>query len=187
MERWKKISENRNYEVSDLGKVRKNKLILKMDYDPRCSNSYPRINLWKNGQRVRRMIHLLVLSNFVGPKPKGKEANHIDGNKGNVTLKNLEYITRSENHKYAYSVCGQRRMQGSLHGRSKLTEKQIKEIRTLRGNINETGIPWKTKGHGKRIRYQPGSGKTLREIARQYDVCTSTISFIVNRRKWKHV
>ena len=39
---------------------------------------------------------------FRGPTPKGKVINHIDGNKMNNRLDNLEFITQGENLKHAY-------------------------------------------------------------------------------------
>jgi group I intron endonuclease len=55
--------------------------------------------------------------------------------------------------------------QGSKHGRSKLTEDQVREIRKL-----DTG-EWGIRG----------------KLAKQFDVGPQIISFILNRRNWKHI
>lgn len=44
-------------------------------------------------------IHRLVAEAHLGPRPKGYEVNHIDENKQNNVLENLEYVTHSENMK----------------------------------------------------------------------------------------
>lgn len=188
MERWKKVADYPAYEVSDMGQIRRNGRIHKPDYNKDNPCSYPRIKFCKDGKYSKwTMVHLLVLEAFVGPKPEGFQANHKDGNKANACLANLEYVTPSENHKHSYEVLGQKRMKGSLHGMSKLTEDQVKEIRSLRENVYETGVPWKGKGRGLRIRYQLGSGKTLSEIAKRFGIGKPMVSLIVNGKNWKHV
>lgn len=42
-------------------------------------------------------VHTLVARAFIGPKPEGKEVDHIDKNKENNYYKNLRYVTRKEN------------------------------------------------------------------------------------------
>jgi len=42
-------------------------------------------------------LHTLVMITFVGPKPKGYDVDHIDGDRLNNSLDNLRYVTRSEN------------------------------------------------------------------------------------------
>ena len=42
-------------------------------------------------------VHTLVALAFIGPKPEGKEVDHIDKNKENNYYKNLRYVTRKEN------------------------------------------------------------------------------------------
>lgn len=48
-------------------------------------------------KRSNPMIHRLVFSHFVCAIPEGLEINHIDGNKDNNHLSNLELVTRREN------------------------------------------------------------------------------------------
>lgn len=55
-----------------------------------------------NNVRKQKRVNRLVISAFLGIE-EGKDVNHIDGNKLNNRLSNLEYCTRSENMKHAYS------------------------------------------------------------------------------------
>lgn len=43
------------------------------------------------------MVHIAVLSSFVGPRPAGAVARHLDGNTANNTVANLAWGSQSEN------------------------------------------------------------------------------------------
>ncbi|MGH3845534.1 MAG: HNH endonuclease [Pseudonocardiaceae bacterium] len=47
--------------------------------------------------RLRNLVHHLVLTAFVEPRPPGKEGRHLDRNPGNNHLSNLRWSTHSEN------------------------------------------------------------------------------------------
>lgn len=53
--------------------------------------------LRKNGNRYTVYIHRLMWQTFIGDIPDGYEINHIDHNKKNNKLENLELVTHSEN------------------------------------------------------------------------------------------
>ena len=61
------------------------------------SSGYFRVTLSKEGKPTRRFVHRLVLEAFK-PRPYGDfVVNHIDGNRHNNSIDNLEWVTRSEN------------------------------------------------------------------------------------------
>lgn len=66
------------------------------------------------------MVHQLVALTFLGPRPKGQEVRHLDGNPLNNRADNLAYGTRTEN---IYDVM---RIGGSWR---KLSALQVLEIR----------------------------------------------------------
>lgn len=82
------------------------------------------------GKQVKRYVHVLILETFVGPCPEGMECRHLDGNRANNCLSNLEWATHSTNEK-------DKRRHGtwSRHGRPvgkrKLTWLEVEEIRRL--------------------------------------------------------
>lgn len=95
LETWRIIPGFENYEVSNLGNVRK--IDGKVMKQFPLSNGYMKTLLRANGVRKNVLIHRLVMSAFVGACPDGKQVNHIDENRANNMLSNLEYVTPSEN------------------------------------------------------------------------------------------
>jgi len=105
----------------------------------------------KDGKSYRIYIHSLVMQSFIGPYPKGKEINHIDGIKHNNNLENLEYVTRSENSEHAFRIglrpnFGLALVHGKDHPNAKLSQEEVNEIRKLweseRFSQKELGIKY---------------------------------------------
>lgn len=94
------IKSHPDYAVSDCGEVygKTNKL-LKHDI---THDGYHRVTLYKNNKPKHYPIHRLVAEAFI-PNPEDKPTiNHIDGNKANNSISNLEWSTRSENSQHAF-------------------------------------------------------------------------------------
>lgn len=112
---WKDIEEFKgNYQVSNTGRVRRIK-----DYSNQYatwnngykiltarkhSNGYLRVMLSINGKHYDRYIHRLVAQTFIDNPNNYAEINHIDGNKKNNRIENLEWCNRSHNNKHAYQI-----------------------------------------------------------------------------------
>lgn len=97
---WKSIGDFPNYEVSNLGNVRsiKRNIIMK---SVNCGG-YCNLGLYNNGIYKRFNIHRLVAQAFI-PNPNDYPCvNHIDGNKQNNSVDNLEWCTYSHNSKHAF-------------------------------------------------------------------------------------
>lgn len=124
--------------------------------------------LSKNGVQEKPQLHRLVAFAFIGPCPVGKEVDHVDGDRTNNHVRNLEYVTRSENNLRAYKLGLKTgnwpRLRGSEHGRAKLTEGDVRAIR---------------RAHSK----NPDNVA----LATEHGVSLSTIEAIVYRRTWKHL
>ena len=61
------------------------------------------VELWKNNKREVPFIHRLVAKAFI-PNPQNKpQVNHIDGDRRNNHVDNLEWCTNGENVKHAYA------------------------------------------------------------------------------------
>lgn len=68
---------------------------------------YLEVRLSKDGRTKTRPVHVLLAEVFI-PNPDNKpEVNHINGNKIDNRIENLEWVTHSENmlHAYALGLC----------------------------------------------------------------------------------
>ena len=97
---WKPIKGfERIYEVSNLGNIRNARNILLKGYVN--NKGYHCIDLTIDGIRSKHLRHRLVMLAFV-PNPKNlPEVNHIDENKANNALSNLEWCSRSHNKQHS--------------------------------------------------------------------------------------
>lgn len=64
---------------------------------------YMRVGLSKNGIRKRILVHVIVANNFL-TRVENKEVNHIDSDKTNNNVGNLEFVTKSENIIHSYKT-----------------------------------------------------------------------------------
>lgn len=94
---WKPIKGYQDYEVSDLGNVRSLKYGKVKLLKPGISRGYYHVNLWKNGKVKNLLVHRLVVETFIGKIPKGQVVNHINEDKSDNRLSNLEIVTQKEN------------------------------------------------------------------------------------------
>lgn len=105
MEIWKILKDFPNYSVSSLGRVKNNKT-KKFLLPCECENGYFYVSLCRQGKRKSIAVHRLVAIAFI-PNFQGKrEVNHINGDKSDNSVENLEWTTSSENKIHAASVLG---------------------------------------------------------------------------------
>src|ERR1700677_4508396 len=74
--------------------------------------------------------HQLIYLYFKGEYDPKLQINHLDGNKLNNNISNLELLTSSDNHKYAYEL-GLETQKGEDNNLSKLRNQDIFQIRKL--------------------------------------------------------
>jgi DNA-binding transcriptional regulator YiaG len=174
-EEWRPIVGYENlYQVSNLGGVRRFSDWFAMSFHI-GNGGYKNISLYKNGGKKRFRVHRVVMASFVGPCPHEMEVNHMDGNKSNNRVENLEYVSGEQNKLHAIRMgliaSGDRNgtrthpesvIRGEKSGQSKLTEDDVLEIRK-------------------------SFGFSMRCLARKYNVSKSTIEKVLHGFSWKHV
>lgn len=155
-----------NYEVSNKGRVRK--------YDTKklikgCPTTlgYIRTTITNNdiGYRKTKKFHTLVMDAFVPNVDNLPAINHIDGNKANNELSNLERCTFSHNSKHAFDIGLHSRPKGESNPMSKYTESDIRKV----AELLETG------------KYRYG------EISEMTGVSRAVITTVANKKHWNHI
>lgn len=92
------------YQVDTLGNVyAKNGKILKWSHN---HNGYRIVNFYHNHIRKGFAIHTLVAETFLQHDTEHNQVNHIDGNKDNNCIENLEWVTSMENIRHSVEVLG---------------------------------------------------------------------------------
>lgn len=133
-ELWKEIAGFDGYEVSNYGRVRhtyyvKTKNTTKVRYLNGYNNwiKYRLVSLRNNSQTTTYRIHRLVAESFI-PNPYNKlEINHIDGNKANNHVSNLEWVTHLENMQHALKTGLWKPAEGML-GKRGILYKRSKKV-----------------------------------------------------------
>lgn len=98
-EKWKPIANFPRYEVSNFGNIRNG--ATKHIMRPWITQGYQYVALRSNGNKRNLRVNRLVAEAFI-PNPLNKpEVNHLDGNKLNNFVSNLQWNTSSENTQHA--------------------------------------------------------------------------------------
>lgn len=169
MEIWKCVEgSDGKYQISNTGKVKSFANITPRLLKQRISkDGYVWYVLQINGKGKTMRANRLVAKAFI-PNPFNKATvNHIDGNKLNNTVENLEWATKEEQMKHAYNLGLKKPVQGTLQGSSVLTKEQVLEIRRI------------YKSHSKEFGMLP--------LAKEYGVSVSTINKCVGKRSYKNI
>jgi len=124
---------------------------------------YLEVSPKKSGKRIKHLVHRLVGIAFVSGYREDLTINHINGNKLDNRVENLEWVSLARNTQHQWET-GLVNLRGERQPRSKLTSKQVVYIRQLLSQ----GIP----------------AHTLAIIA---GVSPSLIAFIRDGKRWPEV
>jgi len=89
MEQWKTIPDFENYQISNLGRVRRGHRLL----DPCFTYSYFYVSLCVNSKKRNRYVHRLVAQAFLPNPDNKKKVIHIDRDVENNRVENLRWVT----------------------------------------------------------------------------------------------
>lgn len=130
MEKLWKVSRNEKYLVSDYGDIINIRTKYELQHSPCKKHGYHLVgsHVSHNGTPL---VHRIVYETFIGDIPKGLQINHLDGNKSNNHLSNLEVCTASENIKHAIRTGLLTPHKGEDIGTSKVTTEEVKQMYEL--------------------------------------------------------
>jgi hypothetical protein len=165
---WKQIPKFPNYEASDEGHIRH--VGATEPKKQKEKGGYFDVSLYVGkSKKVQQRAHRLVAMAWI-PNPENKpEINHLDGDKKNNNINNLEWCTRKENQAHAKrngllkSAFERFPCKGQDHPRSKLSEKDARAIWALKGTM------------------------TVRQIANKFGVSKKTVESILYKWRWTHI
>jgi len=176
MEEWKDaIGFEGLYRVSSFGRIESQdrispttgrKLYGKIIKQSKHSKGYKRISIRdKNFNRCFDFTHRVVAKAFIPNLENKSEVNHIDGDKTNNKVSNLEWVTHGENMAHAGEMDLMKK--GDNHYFSKLS---IEDVKYIKSNY----IP---------------RDKELNSysLARKFNVSQTVIMDIINNKSWKHI
>lgn len=140
---WKKVKGYSRYEYSNTGLIRsinyknsKRKVILR----PSIDGGYYKTVLVNDDNKYKTIRVHAVIMNSESDKPSPKhEVNHIDGNKLNNHIDNLEWLSHAENVQHSFDNGLQIPLKGEKNPASKLTREQVD---FLRNEKNTKGRFW---------------------------------------------
>lgn len=176
------------YQVSNFGRVKSlnyyivNNGIRKFHSETTLSlcidkTGYVVVNLNKNGKRKVGKVHRLVAEAFIPNVTNKPQVNHIDGDKTNNNVDNLEWCTNRENQIHAVRT-------GLTHH----TEKQRKSFDKIRIDNSKKVIQMDLEGNEIKL------WNSMEEAAKYIGICRSGISECCSGKhktaggfKWKYV
>lgn len=159
---WRNIPTAPGYEVTSEGQVR-NAKTGKIKKTTTSTIGYLVFGAYIDGKWKTIYLHHAVCEAFLGPRPVGSCVNHKDGDKANPRLENLEYVTQKQNIHHAidtglFNPCGE------ANGHAKLTEHQVRQIRSL-----------------------AQGGQSTTSLSAMFNVGLPIISQIKHGSRWKHL
>lgn len=152
------------YEVSSHGRIRKQTDKGWKQINPYVTTSgHLMVGLHKFKKRTQLMMHRIVAEAFIGPIPNKMLVHHKDTDKTNNRKDNLEIVTTRFNTQHACDTGLIKHAKGEKHGRAKLTEADVREIRRRAAFTNDF------------------------KLSRMFGVSPTHIADVVARKFWKHV
>lgn len=153
------------YKATRDGRVRTNRLRKGWLTPTVDKNGYIRYYLiGDDGKRKGMYIHQIVARTYIPNTENKPQVNHIDGNKANNSIGNLEWCTHRENILHDWKMGRRKGLEGESGSGSKKTVAEVEKIRQM---------------------YKYGS--TQVELGKIFDISQPTISQIVRKVTWRNV
>lgn len=176
---WIDIIDYEDYQISNYGRVKTKKRMVRYTHSitkkehfretedkllkiyNNNRTGYKFVQLYKDKKPKNFTIHRLVATNFLH-RNEHDCVNHIDGNKHNNYVENLEWCSNEYNHEHATRTG--LKAKGEAVSSSKLTAREVHAIKyLLKNDVSHT------------------------LISKAFNVSRPTISLIYENKTWKHI
>jgi hypothetical protein len=147
------------YMISINGDIKRSEKVHKRTI---CNAGYFIACLSFQGKRKRFMIHRLIFECFVKKIPRGHQINHIDGNKLNNKISNLEIVTPRQNIRHGIKT-GLIDTAGESNAMAKISQADAIQIKELKGKLND------------------------RETSLKFKISRQMVNAIRNNKRWRHL
>ena len=173
---WREIEGyDGDYFVSNYGRIRSLKSRIEIILKQNKNHGYSYINLYKNGKKKTKQIHILMFEHFIGEIPEGYIVHHKDFTKNN-RLDNFQLMDKKE-HNNLHMKGKKHPMYGKFHS------EKTKEL-ISKNNPNST---LKEQDIIQIRKYLLDGILTQKEIGKLFGVNQTTISRIKSIKIWKHI
>lgn len=175
IEKWKLVDGWPGYEVSSKGRVRRTLTGLvrrgvkagRLMTVTLNSWGYPTVYLKNLTKRTGVHVHRLVAIAFISPPPTADHrVNHINSDKMDPRVENLEWVTHAENMQHAYRS-------GAV---------KVKAGSRTNENAHHKVLTWEMV---RSIKKAVAQGQTMVSLAAKYKVGYRTVTQVIDGTRWR--
>lgn len=154
--------ETRTLILYDNGTIRSKKTKRLLTMTPGVNGYYFICWTYEDGRRGRRSVHRIMAEAFISNPLDLPCVNHIDGNRNNNSITNLEWCTHKHNTDHSI-IIGLQNPKGETNANSKLTEDQARAIKYSHSELSQQAV------------------------AKMYNVSKTIVKWIRSGERWSHI
>lgn len=152
---------------------------------------YAQVQLSGGGKGRKAYVHHLVAEAFIGPRPSGMVINHMDADKTNNSLLNIEYISYRDNSLHAVAKVLRRKgpskpkvpliglPKGADHWSAKYPDRVARGSRMPHSKLTPELV--------KNARDRIAAGEKQNALAKELGICVAQMSRIVRGKRWSYI
>lgn len=160
---WKDLQGHENqYQISNTGRLRTKPKIINGWVN---NSGYRCYTLSRSNKKTSFLAHRLVASTFIREPKLGEQVNHLDGDKSNNSVDNLEWTTHRENHRHAWET-GLHKGKADTHYRNK-----------------QSNLTWDIVNRMRELYYE--ENWSINKIKDKFDLKYTHVYKIVSFLTWK--
>lgn len=148
-------------------------------------NGYTSVTLCNNGRKKQFLLHRLVAEKYISNPYKKPCVNHIDGNKSNNNVSNLEWCTYKENINHAYEnglMVAKKGKDSHMYGTKMKNETKEK----IKKSILESSNPYNIKSYSFKKNGRKVLIKNMSLFCKENDLTESCMFRVIRGERKTH-